>query len=275
MNKALEFKDFAKNNRKYYIADLELNKNDDTHAHTHNFYEFFVVMHGEFKEHINETYLMLEKRYVHVIKPEDSHCFEAIDHYDRNILRNIAVERDYFEQCLKSVGVDHQEMIFNNFELDDVSFINFKSKTNALLHLTASEATNHFLFQNILSDILISGLVQKNNNVDIPNWLQTVYVEISQNRNYVYGLDKLISLSGKTQEHLTRAFNKYYGITPSEYINDLRLQEVTAILRTTDDKIIDIVYNCGYNNISYFNRIFKLKYGLTPREYRDTNKKIF
>jgi AraC family cel operon transcriptional repressor len=275
MDKTLEFKNFAKKNRKYYVADLELKKRDHTNDHTHNFYEFFVVMQGEFKEHFNGMNLILDKQSVHVIKPEDCHSLETMDHYEKSILRNIAIDKDYFEQCLKSVGVEHQEIIFNNFKIDDVSFLNFKTKTNALLHLTASEATNHFLFHNILTDILINGLVQRNNNVDIPNWLQTVYLEISQNRSYVDGIEKLVSLSGKTQEHLTRAFKKYYGITPSDYINDLRLQEVTSNLRTSEDKIIDIVFHSGYNNISYFNRIFRSKYGLTPREYRDNNKKIF
>ncbi|MHC1747254.1 MAG: helix-turn-helix domain-containing protein [Cellulosilyticaceae bacterium] len=275
MNKALQFKDFAKNNRKYYIADLELQKNDHTYAHTHDFYEFFIVMKGEFEEHHNEDNLILEKRHVHVIKPQDSHYLVSTNNYDKNILRNIAIEKEYFEQCLDRVGVDNYETLFDSFKLDDVTYLNCKSKTDSILQLTGSEQTNHFIFKSIFSDILICGLVQKNNNYHIPKWLKTAYIEIGQNKNYVEGLDKFISISGKSQEHLTREFKKYYSITPSDYINNLRLQEVTNMLRTCDSKIIDIVYTCGFNNISYFNRLFKLRYGLSPREYRDMNKKIF
>ncbi|MEG0692073.1 MAG: AraC family transcriptional regulator [Oscillospiraceae bacterium] len=275
MDKALEFKDFAQNNRSYYIADLELKKEDYTFAHTHDFYEFFIVMQGEFEECFNNTNLILKKRYVHMIKPENSHYFKSSNRYEKNVLRNIAIEKNYLEQSLKSVGADSPDSIFSRFELDDTTFLSFKAKTEILLQMTASEQTNQFLFQNILSDILIFGLVQKNHHDSIPNWLQTVYVEIAQNKNYVEGLEKFIALSGKSQEHLTREFKKYYGITPSDYINNLRLQEATSLLRRTDDKIIDIVYDCGYHNISYFNRIFKTKYGVSPREYRDTNKKFF
>lgn len=275
MKKRLEFKDFAQNNRKYYIADLELKKKDHTYAHTHDFYEFFIVMQGEFEEHVNETNLVLEKRHVHVIKPQDSHYLVSTNHHDKNILRNIAIEKEYFEQWLELVGVENQEILYHSFKLEDVTYLNYKSKTDRLLQLTGSEQTNHFLFQSILSDILISGLVQRKNNTHIPKWLQTVYVEMGQNQNYVKGLEMLILLAGKSQEHLTREFKKYYGITPSEHINDLRLQEATSRLRTSECKIIDIMYDCGFNNVSYFNRMFKAKYGLSPREYRDMNKKIF
>lgn len=275
MNKALEFRDFAQNNRKYYIADLELDKNDYTYAHCHDFYEFFIVLKGEFIEHFNHSEVILSKRQLHVIQPQTSHYFVGSNLYQRNVLRNIAVEKNYFEQCLKNSGMANSQSIFRCFELDEFTYANYKMKTDLLLQFTNSEQINDYLFQSILSDILISGLIQVNNNTDIPGWLQSTYDEFSHNKNFVAGLPQLVALSGKSQEHLTRTFKKYYGISPSKYINNLRLKEATRLLRTSDAKVIDIVYDCGFNNIAYFNRLFKERYGVSPRAYRDTNKKFF
>jgi len=86
-------------------------------------------------------------------------------------------------------------------------------------------------------------------------------------------LRRMVELSGRSQEHLTRSFSRYYGMTPSEYVNLLRLQAVAWKLQNTDDKVIDIVYHYGFNNISYFNRLFRARYHQTPLEYRQ--RKMF
>ena len=47
----------------------------------------------------------------------------------------------------------------------------------------------------------------------------------------------------------------------------LKLQRAEALLSGTNDKIIDIALECGFDNISYFNRAFKKQYGMSPSEY--------
>jgi AraC-like DNA-binding protein len=44
------------------------------------------------------------------------------------------------------------------------------------------------------------------------------------------------------------------------------------MLLSGDEKIIDIALECGFNNIAYFNRLFVKKYGMSPSEYRLTNR---
>ncbi|MDF2543130.1 MAG: hypothetical protein K0S47_2848 [Herbinix sp.] len=274
MNRILEFSDYARGNKKHYIADLELSKNSFTYAHKHNFYEFFIVLNGEFEELFNTEKLILAKRMVHFIQPNDSHYYKCGNQYEKNILRNIAVEKNYFEQYLSSVGVEHKETIFRSFQLDEITYQNFVGKSDLLLEVADKDETKHFIFQSILSDLLVSGLIQKNKE-HIPAWLQTAYHLVNRNKNYVEGLDKFVALSGKSQEHFTREFKKYYNMTPSDYINNLRLQEIASLLCTSNSKIIDLVYQSGFNNISYFNRLFRERYGMSPREYRDINKNFF
>ena len=68
--------------------------------------------------------------------------------------------------------------------------------------------------------------------------------------------------------YLSHIFKQYTNQTPIEYLNQYRLSTAANLLKTTDNSIMDISFECGYNNVSYFNRAFKTKYNLTPKEYR-------
>ena len=58
------------------------------------------------------------------------------------------------------------------------------------------------------------------------------------------------------------------GISLIQHLNSYRLEIAAELLTTTTDTILDIAISTGFNNISYFNRCFKKKYGVSPRKYR-------
>ena len=69
--------------------------------------------------------------------------------------------------------------------------------------------------------------------------------------------------------HFMRWFKKMTGDSFTSYVNDRRLAEAAEALRQTDDKILTISQDAGFMNLSNFNRQFKKRYGVTPREYRE------
>lgn len=53
-----------------------------------------------------------------------------------------------------------------------------------------------------------------------------------------------------------------------EYINHYRLSRVAAALAQSDQPVMEAAMENGFHNISYFNKLFRKEFGVTPREYR-------
>ena len=92
--------------------------------------------------------------------------------------------------------------------------------------------------------------------------------------NHHAGLKRFIRLTGRSQEHLNRTMRKFFHQTPTEFVNGLRLDEAAEALSRPDAKVLEIVYRTGFNNASYFMRIFRRRFGTTPGAYRRTNRRI-
>jgi transcriptional regulator GlxA family with amidase domain len=69
---------------------------------------------------------------------------------------------------------------------------------------------------------------------------------------------------------LSRFFKSRTGKTFIDTLNEVRLGHATRLLIDTTNSINEVAYQCGFNNMSNFNRIFKKKKDSTPKEFRQT-----
>lgn len=95
------------------------------------------------------------------------------------------------------------------------------------------------------------------------------------NENYMYEikLETLADIANMSQSAFSRFFKLHTGRTLSDYIIDTRLGYATRMLLDNQDSIANISFNCGYNNLSNFNRLFKRKKGCSPSEFREKYRK--
>lgn len=84
-------------------------------------------------------------------------------------------------------------------------------------------------------------------------------------------LQELAAYSGYSIGHFEHMFREYTGSSPFEYLNRIRIVNASGLLVSSDKKIIEIAADCGFDNISYFNRTFKKILGISPKEYRKKN----
>ena len=96
---------------------------------------------------------------------------------------------------------------------------------------------------------------------------------ISKNYMDELRLPELASLAGMCSSAFSRFFKLHTGRNISEYIIDLRLGYAARMLVDTAKSISEIGFDCGFNNLSNFNRIFKKKKGCSPSEFRESYHK--
>jgi AraC family transcriptional regulator len=68
--------------------------------------------------------------------------------------------------------------------------------------------------------------------------------------------------------HFLRSFSAITGTTPHQYVLRMRLRRAAVRLHAEDARILDIALDCGFNDLSNFNRAFRAEFGMSPRAYR-------
>ena len=81
-------------------------------------------------------------------------------------------------------------------------------------------------------------------------------------------IDEISAVSGFSTSHFMRFFKSAMGTSFTSYLSSYRLSMAARLLMLTNDSILDIALSCGYENLSYFNRLFRRKFGVTPGQYR-------
>jgi len=85
-------------------------------------------------------------------------------------------------------------------------------------------------------------------------------------------LEDVAQASSLSRTYLSRHFKKMTGQTLFDYIQQTRIKYAAYLLKTGRDSVAKIAVDCGFESVSYFNRIFKKCYGMSPGQYRKTGK---
>ncbi len=92
------------------------------------------------------------------------------------------------------------------------------------------------------------------------------------NYRYEISLSQLAEMFHYNEKYIGRIFKNEMGISFRQYVNRRRLDYAKKLLATTDVPILDIALRSGFNNVTYFNRVFKECYGVPPTECRKSTE---
>jgi AraC-like DNA-binding protein len=81
-------------------------------------------------------------------------------------------------------------------------------------------------------------------------------------------LKQVSDLVFMTESNFCKFFKKATSTTFSDYLNDLRINEACQLLLSSEDNVSKIAHDCGFESLSYFNRVFLRKKQLTPSRFR-------
>lgn len=102
--------------------------------------------------------------------------------------------------------------------------------------------------------------------------LRRITEYINENFCENISLDTIAQTTGLSRYYVSHLFKELMNTTFVNYVNELRLTRAAMLLTTTDTPIIEIAGMSGFNNISNFNRAFKMYYDTTPSKYRKTER---
>jgi transcriptional regulator GlxA family with amidase domain len=125
---------------------------------------------------------------------------------------------------------------------------------------------------NIIDEELNETCTLANPSMPFENQIANQYYErVMASRHYIdkhlgnkLSLETLALQFGSSPSFFSRMFKKILGVTPIEYINESRLALARKLITTTDLSIEQIASDCGFDNISYFYRLFKRRFNITP-----------
>lgn len=87
-------------------------------------------------------------------------------------------------------------------------------------------------------------------------------------------LEAMAEIAGLSPRYFCKFFRKMTQYTPTEYLNYYRIECACEQLAQMQLSITEVALNCGFNDISYFIKAFHKAKGITPKQYKDSNRQI-
>ena len=141
-----------------------------------------------------------------------------------------------------------------------------KNKQKAFHNKVASKGIIYMLISRFLKDAQPK---RSSSDSRIINVVNLIRKNIDKNID----IDTLAGLSCLSKDHFIRLFKSEMKTTPLQYIVKKKIEKAQLLLITKDLAIKEIAYTLGYDNYSYFIKIFKKQTGLTPQTYKESNRK--
>lgn len=259
--------------------------------HCHNYVEIVYMCSGSQKHKIGgNTEITLKKGELLLLNQHAYHETDAAEESD--IAVNFIIKPAFFDSVLDLIGSrnrlsefiiaglsgDGYEISYMHFDVSDVLPIQ-----NLLENLIWSlinrprnsrrtdQVTMALLFLNLLghTDRLLDDDLKTGTDRIIVSALR----EIEENYPCAT-LSRVAAAHNVTSAYVSRTVKAVTGKTFKELLTEKRLSKAASLLRTSRLSVNDIIAAVGYENASYFYRIFTAKHGITPAEYRKLNKDI-
>ncbi len=239
--------------------------------HDHDYYEICMVTSGRIIHRTPRYIQTLDPGNIMLIRPHDRHCYDKADE-DEYEMFNLVMKRDCLSAALSWLyrgaymgmidgAKEPLEHILSNKQL---YFL--KEQLNELITL----GYNQPQLKSLLVFLLVNCFTfeREHEHSDIPSWIVTVVREMQQPTNLAKGLSQLNALSGRTPSYVSRVIKKHYGITPTELVNNMRIDYAMYLLKHTNKSVLDISLECGIDNLSHFYHLFAKRSEYSPARYR-------
>ena len=257
--------------------------------HTHDYVEVIYMCTGQTTHIVNGKQLVLEQGDLLFLSQSATH--EVCRAGEGDIAVNFIVLPEFFSAPLSMIG--EEETPLRKFLIDclcgqnsgagylyfDVSEVKpIQNLLENLLWILIQDTPNKRKMSQMTMALLLMQLLGHTETLSTDDqddqviWQVLRYVEA----NYIDGsFGELTQQLHYDASWLSREIKRKTGKTYTQLIQEKRLAQAAFLLRNTDRNVSDIAFAVGYENISYFHRIFADSYGKSPRHYRVQERTLF
>ena len=252
--------------------------------HTHNYVEVVYMCSGETRHLVNGSEVLLKEGELLFMSQNASQ--EIFPASENDIAVNFIILPEFFDQSLSMIGTESSlirdfliECLKNNQQ--DISFLHFKvadvlpvqNLMENLIWMLLNRQPNKRRLDATTMGLVFLHLMNFTDKLEIgkDHLEQELVLQVFRfiEDNYRDGeLSDLARAKRCDLYHLSRLIKSATGKTYTELVQEKRLKQAVYLLVNTNLSITDISLDVGYSNFSYFYRIFKKKYGLSPKEFR-------
>lgn len=255
--------------------------------HWHNYLEISYVKEGKGVYHIEDRSYELEKGDIIIINNIEPHFMEVsppnemhqpVLMIDPKLLYSSSTnsfEYNYLAPFFNRSGRFHNKIRNNSkhakeiYDLLEEIVVEYLDKSSGYELMIKAKLLNvvTILFRHYASELVVSpDILKRAKNL---GKIRPSIEYLNNNSSDNITLTKLSELSFMSAAYFSSFFKKTTGLSPFEYLNQLRITNALTMLRSTNNKINDIAFTCGFNNLSHFNRVFRKTTGKTPKEFKE------
>lgn len=284
----LESKEFP-----FYTALYSFNPGESTPLHAHQFIEFVYVMEGLGRHTYRGQTYDIAKGDVFIIEPNVPHAYEAND--GSLVVYNVLFQSSVLDSEIRALSKEASFLDFFYIEPFFRNYADFQARLTlthqghleTVMHLDRllrefqdKEMGYRIVIKNRLIELLI-GLSRRYASLVHPPWppLQDVHGLFEDMSKFIaqhfaspLSLEQMSTLCGMSLSSFSVKFKSHFGQTFVEYRNKIRIQVAQDLLIRTDDKIASIAEQVGFEDLSFFNKVFRRNTGKSPKVYREDGK---
>jgi signal transduction histidine kinase/ligand-binding sensor domain-containing protein/DNA-binding response OmpR family regulator len=168
----------------------------------------------------------------------------------------------------KASLTDHKEGIEIGAEAYITKPFSPEILSSTVKNLLQSRAQLMRFYRNLFLEDKEPGESENKVNTQDQKFLQTIYDQLKANLDKSdFNVAELSDTLNMSRSLVYKKIKMLTGLSPTEYIRSLRMQEAAKLLRTQQYKVFEVVYMVGFSDLKYFRESFAKEFGITPSEY--------
>ncbi|PQD96009.1 AraC family transcriptional regulator [Pradoshia eiseniae] len=249
-----------------YITKAKYDIDWHSTNHAHHFTEILYITRGKGTFIFSHEQVPVKEQDLIIINPHVEHTEKSCNTHP---LEYIAVGIEGFAFTTPDSS---EQVTFHNYIEEKNIYLSYLEQ---LLEEAESQKNDYeLILRNIIEILLLKMLRKKNLNLEKIS-SQKISKDIAFTKNFIkqhfrekINLDILAKASHMNKYYLSHSFKKLVGLSPIEYLIDIRIRESKILLETTNYPISDISNIIGFSSQSLFSQAFKRETNMTPSQYR-------